>query len=65
MRRSEGKAALPAPDFVVTLPVLAVDFKAQLWELWDTQELGLQQKVHGESSCFARGKKQEKKKPKR
>lgn len=56
MRRSEGKAALPAHDFVITLPVLAVDFKAQLWELWDSQELGLQQKVHGETSCFARGK---------
>lgn len=56
MGRSEGKAALPAHDFVITLPVLAVDFKAQLWEPWDTQELGLQQKVHGETSCFARGK---------
>lgn len=42
MRGSEGKAVLPAHDFVITLPMLAVDFKAQLWEPWDTQELGLQ-----------------------
>lgn len=61
MRRSEGKAVLPAHDFVITLPMLAVDFKAQLWEPWDTQELGLQQKVHGETSCFARGKTNKKK----
>lgn len=65
MRRSEGKAALPAHDFVITLPVLAVDFKTQLWEPWDTQELGLQQKVHGETSCFVRGKTKQNKKTKK